>query len=242
MMAEPEAPKRGDALLGLVESLGRLAADSTTSIISRFEAIGLLAAPCHGPRHCGADGIDVAASRHARIALANVGWFLDQTRHQLIPRTHSLACGQFVASRHHRGWPVLVTVRPVPVCLTAPAKAPSAPILLRLSRTAGAFGFLTLTNAPSGPSGMVSKRFGPHDALAAQLAAAFVDDCAVAVVMLVQHDIRQHAPQELRQPRHDRPACRSNERGDRQGRSARQRARRAQGQMQRCVQGQLAEG
>jgi len=108
MMVEPEAPKRGDVLLGLVESLGRLAADSTTSIISRFEAIDLLLRLAIGPRHRGADGVDVTASRHARITLANVGWFLDQTMtstdNRARIRLHAASLSRLVTTVAGRYW------------------------------------------------------------------------------------------------------------------------------------------
>ena len=79
MTAVSEVQKRGDILFGLIESLGRLAADSTASILNRFEAIDLLLRLAIGPRCRPADSIDVAASRHARTALSDASSFLDQT-------------------------------------------------------------------------------------------------------------------------------------------------------------------
>jgi hypothetical protein len=59
--------------------LERLATDSTASIFNRFEAIELLLRLAMGPRYRPADSSDVAASRHARIALSTAASFLNKT-------------------------------------------------------------------------------------------------------------------------------------------------------------------
>ena len=74
-----EVQGRGDVLPGLIESLRRLGTDSTASIFNRFEAIDLLLRLAIGPRYRPADSTDVAASRHARIALSETICFLDET-------------------------------------------------------------------------------------------------------------------------------------------------------------------
>ena len=79
MTAEAEAQIKGDVLPGLVECLGRLATDSSASTFNRLEAIGLLLRLAIGPCNRPADGVDVAASRNARIALWDATEFLDQT-------------------------------------------------------------------------------------------------------------------------------------------------------------------
>src|ERR1700722_16211269 len=78
MTADPTGPKKADVLPGLVESLGTLATDSTASIFNRLEAIEILLRLAIGPRIRPADGIDVAASRDARIVLSNAAPFLFQ--------------------------------------------------------------------------------------------------------------------------------------------------------------------
>jgi hypothetical protein len=79
MTAESEVQIKSDVLPGLIESLGRLATDSTASIFNRFEAIDLLLRLAMGPRNRPPDSVDVAASCHARIALSDAASFLDQT-------------------------------------------------------------------------------------------------------------------------------------------------------------------
>jgi hypothetical protein len=69
----------GGVLPGLIECLGRVANDHSASICNRFDAIELLLRLGIGPRQRSADSIDVAASRHARIALAEAASFLDRT-------------------------------------------------------------------------------------------------------------------------------------------------------------------
>jgi hypothetical protein len=69
---------KGDVLPGLIECLGRLAADSSASIFNRFEAINLLLRLAIGPRYRPADSVDIAASRHAGVALSDAAFFLDQ--------------------------------------------------------------------------------------------------------------------------------------------------------------------
>ena len=77
-MAESRA-EMGDALPRLIECLGRVATDSSASICNRFDAIELLLRIGLGPRQRCPDRIDAAASRHARIALAEAASFLDRT-------------------------------------------------------------------------------------------------------------------------------------------------------------------
>lgn len=79
MATESEVQKKDDALSGLVECLGRLAADSAATTISRLEAIDLLLRLAIGPRNRPVDSIDVVASRNARFALSDVTPFLDRT-------------------------------------------------------------------------------------------------------------------------------------------------------------------
>jgi hypothetical protein len=79
MTAQSEVRTKGDVLPGLIDCLERLATDSTASIFNRFEAIDLLLRLAMGPRHRPADGVDVDASRHARIALSTAASFLDRT-------------------------------------------------------------------------------------------------------------------------------------------------------------------
>ena len=79
MTVVSEVQGKGDVLPGLIESLRRLAADSTASIFNRFEAIDLLLRVAIGPRYCSADDVDVASSLHARIALSDTVPFLDET-------------------------------------------------------------------------------------------------------------------------------------------------------------------
>jgi hypothetical protein len=79
MTVASEVQGKGDILRGLIESLGRLAADSTASIFNRFEAIDLLLRLAVGPRYRPADSIDVATTLHARIALSDTVSFLDRT-------------------------------------------------------------------------------------------------------------------------------------------------------------------
>jgi hypothetical protein len=79
MTAESEAQRKGDVLPGLIESLGRLATDSTASTLNRLEAIELLLRLATGPRNRPANSIDVVASRNARFALSDTAPFLDQT-------------------------------------------------------------------------------------------------------------------------------------------------------------------
>lgn len=74
-----EVQKSGDVLSGLIECLGRLASDSTASIVRRFEAIELLLRLAVGPRYRPPKSTDVIASRNARIALADAAPFLNQT-------------------------------------------------------------------------------------------------------------------------------------------------------------------
>jgi hypothetical protein len=78
MTADSMGPKKADVLAGLVESLGTLATDSTASIFNRLEAIEILLRLAIGPRIRPADGIDVAASRDARIVLSDAAPFLLQ--------------------------------------------------------------------------------------------------------------------------------------------------------------------
>ena len=78
MTADPTGPKKADVLPGLVESLGTLATDLTASIFNRLEAIEILLRLAVGPRKRPADGIDVAASRDARIVLSDAAPFLFQ--------------------------------------------------------------------------------------------------------------------------------------------------------------------
>jgi hypothetical protein len=78
MTADSTGPKKADVLPGLVESLGTLATDSTASIFNRLEAIEILLRLAIGPRKRPADGIDVAASRDARIVLSDAAPFLLQ--------------------------------------------------------------------------------------------------------------------------------------------------------------------
>lgn len=78
MTADSNGPKKADVLPGLVESLGTLATDSTASIFDRLEAIEILLRLAIGPRKRPADGIDVAASRDARIVLSDAAPFLVQ--------------------------------------------------------------------------------------------------------------------------------------------------------------------
>jgi hypothetical protein len=78
MTADSTGPKKADVLPGLVESLGTLATDSTASIFNRLEAIEILLRLAIGPRKRPADGIDVAASRDARIVLSDAAPFLVQ--------------------------------------------------------------------------------------------------------------------------------------------------------------------
>jgi hypothetical protein len=79
MTAESEVQMKGDVLLALIESLGRLATDSTASIFNRFEAIDLLLRLAIGPRNRPADNVDVAASCYALIAVSDAASFLNQT-------------------------------------------------------------------------------------------------------------------------------------------------------------------
>lgn len=60
-----ELQKKSDVLPGLIESLGRLATDSTASVANRFEAIYLLLRFAIGPRYRPTDSIDAAAGRDA---------------------------------------------------------------------------------------------------------------------------------------------------------------------------------
>jgi hypothetical protein len=78
MTADSTGPKKAHVLPGLVESLGTLATDSTASIFNRLEAIEILLRLAIGPRKRPADGIDVAASRDARIVLSDAAPFLLQ--------------------------------------------------------------------------------------------------------------------------------------------------------------------
>lgn len=78
MTAESQIQKKRDVLPGLIESLRRLATDSTASILNRFEAIDLLLRFAIGPRYRPADSIDVDASRHAITALSDAISFLYQ--------------------------------------------------------------------------------------------------------------------------------------------------------------------
>jgi hypothetical protein len=79
MATESEVQNKSDVLPGLVECLGRLAADSTASTFNRLEAVDLLLRLAIGPRNRPADSIDVVASRNARFALSDVVPFLDRT-------------------------------------------------------------------------------------------------------------------------------------------------------------------
>ena len=79
MTAKSEVQKKGDVLPGLIECLGRLVTDSTTSVLNRLAAIDLLLRIVLGPRHRPTDSTDVEASHHARIALSGATSFLDQT-------------------------------------------------------------------------------------------------------------------------------------------------------------------
>jgi hypothetical protein len=78
MTVECEVQKKDDVLHGLVESLGRLAVDSTASICNRFEAIDLLLRLAIGPRCRPADSCDFAVGRSARITLSDVASFLER--------------------------------------------------------------------------------------------------------------------------------------------------------------------
>jgi hypothetical protein len=79
MTVVSEVQGKGDVLPGLIQCLGRLATDSTASIFNRFEAIDLLLRLAIGPRYRSADGVDVTAGLHARIALSDTVPFLDET-------------------------------------------------------------------------------------------------------------------------------------------------------------------
>jgi|SRR5689334_15630670 hypothetical protein len=79
MTVVSEVQGKGDVLPGLIQCLGRLATDSTASLFNRFEAVHLLLRLAIGPRYRSADGVDVTASLHARIALSDTVPFLDET-------------------------------------------------------------------------------------------------------------------------------------------------------------------
>jgi hypothetical protein len=99
MATESEAQNKGDTLPGLVETLGRLAADSTASTFNRLEAVDLLLRLAIGPRNRPADSIDAVASRNARFALSDVAPFLDQTmasNNRARIRLHAAGLARFV--------------------------------------------------------------------------------------------------------------------------------------------------
>ena len=79
MTVVSEVQGKGDVLSGLIESLERLASDSTASIFNRFEAIDLLLRLAIGPRFRSADDVAVVSSLHARLALSDTVSFLDET-------------------------------------------------------------------------------------------------------------------------------------------------------------------
>jgi hypothetical protein len=100
MATESEVQKKGDALSSLVECLGRLAADSEATIISRLEAIDLLLRLAIGPRNRPADSIDAVASRNARFALSDTASFLDETmtsNNRARIRLHAASLARFVS-------------------------------------------------------------------------------------------------------------------------------------------------
>jgi hypothetical protein len=104
--ASSEVQRKDDIVSSLIESLGRLATDSTASILNRFEAIDLLLRLAIGPRCRPADGVDVAASLHARIALSDSLFFLDQLMtangNRARIRLHAASLARLV--RHVCGW------------------------------------------------------------------------------------------------------------------------------------------
>ena len=100
MAIESEVQNKGDVLPGLVECLGRLAADSTASTFNRLEAVDLLLRLAIGPRNRPADSIDAVASRNARFALSDVVPFLDQTmtsNNRARIRLHAASLARFVS-------------------------------------------------------------------------------------------------------------------------------------------------
>jgi hypothetical protein len=79
MTVGSEAKAKSDIFPALIESLRRLSTDPTASEYNRFEAIELLLRIATGPRFRPADGVDVAASHDARLALSAAASFLDRT-------------------------------------------------------------------------------------------------------------------------------------------------------------------
>ena len=100
MATESEVQTKGNARLGLVECLGRLAADSTATTINRLEAIDLLLRLAIGPRNRPANNIDAVASRDARFALSDTASFLDETmmsNNRARIRLHAASLASFVS-------------------------------------------------------------------------------------------------------------------------------------------------
>ena len=100
MATESEVQTKGDARSGLVECLGRLAADSAATTINRLEAIDLLLRLAIGPRNRPADGTDVVASRDARFALSETASFLAETmvsNNRARIRLHAASMARFVS-------------------------------------------------------------------------------------------------------------------------------------------------
>ena len=100
MTTESEVQTKGDTRSGLVECLGRLAADSAATTINRLEAIDLLLRLAIGPRNRPADSIDAVASRHARFALAMLCLFLNKqwmSNNRARIRLHAASLARFVS-------------------------------------------------------------------------------------------------------------------------------------------------
>jgi hypothetical protein len=100
MTTESEVQTKGDTRAGIVECLGRLAADSAATTINRLEAIDLLLRLAIGPRNRTADGIDAVASRNARFALSDTASFLDETmmsNNRARIRLHAASLARFVS-------------------------------------------------------------------------------------------------------------------------------------------------
>ena len=101
MATESEVQKKGHALSGVVECLGRLAADSAATTMNRLEAIDLLLRLAIGPRNRPADSIDAVASRNARFVLSDTASFLDETmvsNNRARIRLHAASLARFVST------------------------------------------------------------------------------------------------------------------------------------------------